>query len=117
MTFILIDNEAVPCECRQVRQAEEILKKSGISEEFRNTDHKGHTYYRTMNGKSVLQSYENLANEAVESATNLLSTVDIAKNSQNIFSNKNTDITLDINISDLDSSGELNKREKEETNV
>ena len=35
-TFILIDNEAVPCECRQVRQAEEILKKSGISEEFRN---------------------------------------------------------------------------------
>ena len=36
MTFILIDNEAVPCECRQVRQAEEILKKSGISEEFRN---------------------------------------------------------------------------------
>ena len=34
-TFILIDDGAVPCECRQVRQAEEILKKSGISEEFR----------------------------------------------------------------------------------
>lgn len=88
-----------------------------VSEEFRNTDHKGYTYYRTMNGKSVLQSYENLANEAVESATNLLNTVDIAKNSQNIFSNKNTNITLDINNSDLDSSGELNKKEKEETNV
>lgn len=35
-TFILIDNEAVPCECRAIRQAEEILSKSGISEEFRN---------------------------------------------------------------------------------
>ena len=36
MTFILVDNEAIPCECRALRQAEEILKKSGISEEFRN---------------------------------------------------------------------------------
>ena len=30
-TFILIDNEAVPCECRALREAESILKHSGIS--------------------------------------------------------------------------------------
>ena len=35
--FIIGDsNEAIPCECRQVRIAEDILRKSGISEEFRN---------------------------------------------------------------------------------
>ena len=36
MTFIIDGNEAVACECRQVRIAEDILRKSGISEEFRN---------------------------------------------------------------------------------
>ncbi|WP_243446381.1 ATP-binding protein [Romboutsia weinsteinii] len=35
LTFIINDNEAIPCECRAVREAENILKKSGISEEFR----------------------------------------------------------------------------------
>ena len=35
LTFIINDNEATPCECRAVREAENILKKSGISEEFR----------------------------------------------------------------------------------
>ncbi|WP_296644646.1 ATP-binding protein [Romboutsia sp. 13368] len=33
-TFILVDNEAVPCECRALREAESILRNSGISEEF-----------------------------------------------------------------------------------
>ena len=33
-TFILIDNEAVPCECRALREAESILKHSGISKAF-----------------------------------------------------------------------------------
>lgn len=36
MTFIIEDGVAIACECREIRQAEEILKKSGISEEFRN---------------------------------------------------------------------------------
>ncbi|MGL5328744.1 MAG: DnaA ATPase domain-containing protein [Peptostreptococcaceae bacterium] len=35
MTFIIEENEAIPCECREIRIAEDILKKSGISEEFR----------------------------------------------------------------------------------
>ena len=88
-----------------------------VSEEFRNSDHNGQTFYRSVDGKSVLQSYENIANEAVESANNLLDTVAITKNSQNIFSNSNIDTTLDINISDLDSNEELNKKEKEETGI
>lgn len=34
-TFILNDGVATYCECRAVREAEDILRKSGISEEFR----------------------------------------------------------------------------------
>lgn len=36
LTFIIDDGVARVCECRALRQAEEILIKSGISEEFRN---------------------------------------------------------------------------------
>ncbi len=36
MTFIIDDDIAVPCSCKKVREAEDILKKSGISKEFRN---------------------------------------------------------------------------------
>lgn len=36
LTFIIDDGVAIPCECRALREAEDILKKSGISEEFRN---------------------------------------------------------------------------------
>lgn len=36
LTFIVDDAEANECECRQLRESEDILKKSGISEEFRN---------------------------------------------------------------------------------
>ena len=36
MTFIINDDVAVPCSCRKVREAEDILKKSGISKKFRN---------------------------------------------------------------------------------
>ncbi|MBO3445855.1 ATP-binding protein [Clostridium sp. CCUG 7971] len=36
LTFIIDDGVAIPCECRAIREACNILKKSGISEEFRN---------------------------------------------------------------------------------
>lgn len=36
LTFIIQDGVAIACKCRGVRQAEEILRRSGISEEFRN---------------------------------------------------------------------------------
>lgn len=35
LRFILKDNEAIPCTCKALREAEEILLNSGISEEFR----------------------------------------------------------------------------------
>ena len=35
MTFIIEDGVAVPCECRALREAEDILRKSGVSEAFR----------------------------------------------------------------------------------
>ncbi|MGL6105780.1 ATP-binding protein [Romboutsia sp.] len=35
LTFIIEDNIATPCKCREVREAENILKNSGISEAFR----------------------------------------------------------------------------------
>ncbi|MGL5718787.1 MAG: ATP-binding protein, partial [Paraclostridium sp.] len=35
MTFIVVGDVAIPCECRDVRIAEDVLKQSGISEEFR----------------------------------------------------------------------------------
>ncbi len=35
LTFIVVGDVAVPCECRELRHAESILKQSGISEEFR----------------------------------------------------------------------------------
>jgi len=35
LRFILKDNEAIPCSCKGIREAEEILLNSGISEEFR----------------------------------------------------------------------------------
>ena len=54
MTFILIDNEAVPCECRAIRQAEEILSKSGISEEFRN---KNFENFKTINDSQSINAY------------------------------------------------------------
>jgi DNA replication protein DnaC len=34
MTFILVDDTANPCECREIRLSESILKNSGINEEF-----------------------------------------------------------------------------------
>ena len=36
MTFIIDDGIATPCECRALREAEDILRKSGIGKEFRN---------------------------------------------------------------------------------
>ncbi|MBS6024994.1 MAG: ATP-binding protein [Paeniclostridium sordellii] len=35
MTFVVEGDVAVPCECREIRIAEDILKQSGISEAFR----------------------------------------------------------------------------------
>ena len=35
MTFVVLGDVAIPCECREIRICEDILKQSGISDEFR----------------------------------------------------------------------------------
>ena len=44
MTFIIEDGVANVCECKALRDAEDILRKSGISEEFRNKRFKNFNY-------------------------------------------------------------------------
>ena len=46
LTFIINDGVATPCECRAVKEAKDILRKSGISEEFRN---KNFENFKTIN--------------------------------------------------------------------
>ena len=62
MTFILVENEALPCECRALRQAEDILRKSGIGREFRNKRFDNFDFSRsmaTMEGYKKAMDYEN----------------------------------------------------------
>ena len=55
MTFILVENEALPCECRALREAEDILKKSGIGKEFRNKRFDNFDFSRSM---ATMESYK-----------------------------------------------------------
>ena len=48
LRFILKDNEAIPCTCKGVREAEEILLNSGISEEFRKKNFDNFNYAYNM---------------------------------------------------------------------
>lgn len=44
LTFVFEGNTAIPCECRAVIEAKNILKNSGISEEFRNKIFENYNY-------------------------------------------------------------------------
>ncbi len=62
MTFIIEDEVATECECRSLRQAEDILKKSGIGREFRNKRFDNFDFSRsiaTMEGYKKAMDYEN----------------------------------------------------------
>ena len=48
LRFILKDNEAIPCTCKALREAEEILANSGISEEFRKKNFDNFNYSYNM---------------------------------------------------------------------
>lgn len=48
LRFILKDNEAIPCTCKALREAEEILLNSGISEEFRKKNFDNFDYSYNM---------------------------------------------------------------------
>ena len=75
MTFIIEDGVAYPCKCRAVREAEDILKKSGISEEFRNKTF--HNFDYAFNIQTI---------EAYKKATQYV------KNYKNIFASRNNSI-------------------------
>ena len=55
MTFIIDDGVAIPCECRALIVAEDILKKSGIGKEFRNKRFDNFDFSRTM---ATMQGYK-----------------------------------------------------------
>ena len=62
MTFIIDDGMATPCECRALREAEDILKKSGIGREFRNKRFDNFDFSRSMavmDGYRKAMNYEN----------------------------------------------------------
>ena len=62
MTFIIDDGVAIPCECRGLRLAEDILNKSGIGKEFRNKRFDNFDFSRnmaTMKGYKSALEYEN----------------------------------------------------------
>ena len=63
LTFIINDGVATPCECRAVKEAKDILRKSGISEEFRN---KNFENFKTINDSQSINAY----NKAKEYSNN-----------------------------------------------
>ncbi len=63
LTFIINDGVATPCECRAIKEAKEILRKSGISEEFRN---KNFDNFKTIKDNQAINAY----NKAKEYANN-----------------------------------------------
>lgn len=74
LTFIINDSEATPCECRALKEAKDILRKSGISEEFRN---KNFENFKNINDNQVINAY----NKAKEYATNFHIIKDSTQNS------------------------------------
>ena len=63
LTFIINDGVATPCECRIVKEAKDILRKSGISEEFRN---KNFENFKTINDSQAINAY----NKAIKYSNN-----------------------------------------------
>ena len=59
VTYILTDKGAVPCSCKELREAERILSKSGISKEFANKTFDNFDYSRNV---QILNAY-NMARE------------------------------------------------------
>ena len=60
MTIIIEDNEARFCECRAIRESDDILKRSGISSEFRNKTFDNFNYFddvQIMNAYKSSVSY------------------------------------------------------------
>ena len=62
VTYILTEKGAVPCSCKELREAERILSKSGISKEFANKTFDNFDYSRNV---QILNAYK-MAREYVK---------------------------------------------------
>lgn len=71
LTFIIDGNVATPCDCRDLREADDILKSSGISEEFRK---------KTFNAFNY--SYSNQIKDAYKKAIEYAGAFDDIKDSR-----------------------------------
>ena len=72
-TFILIDNEAIPCECRALKESESILRNSGISDEFSKKTFKNFDYSKnglTVSIYTLAKSYANSFKEIEKEKNN-----------------------------------------------
>ena len=70
MLFILKDDKAYPCECRDKKIAEEMLEKSGISEEFRKRTFENFDYridYKILEAYTRAVTYANEFEEKKDS--------------------------------------------------
>ena len=59
-TYILLEDEAIPCSCREVKRAKRILLESGISDEFSKKTFDNFDYSRnvqTINSYTVARGY------------------------------------------------------------
>lgn len=54
LRYIIENDEAIPCECKSLREAEDILKNSGISEGFRKKTFQNFNYNHNIN---LLKAY------------------------------------------------------------
>lgn len=70
LTFIIEGDVAIPCECRALREAEEILKSSGISDEFRKKTFESFDYTYDI---QVVEAYKK-ANKYVNSFNEIKNT-------------------------------------------
>ena len=67
LTFVFEGNTAIPCECRAVIEAKNILKNSGISEEFQNKRFENYNYgfdsqciYAFTKAKEYVNNFDNM---------------------------------------------------------
>ena len=66
LTFILEGDVATPCECRALREAENILKNSGISEEFRKKTFDNYNYSFDLQSVDAFYKAKNYVNNFKE---------------------------------------------------
>ena len=69
----MVDDEAFPCSCREIRKSEKILLESGISDEFSKKTFKNFNYglnVQTMNSYTLARRYVRDFDEIKDSRKN-----------------------------------------------